>query len=583
MFRSAQHDRSLVIVCVVLAALTWFVFGQTIWFPFVDFDDPHYIYENPEITRGLSAHGIGWAFTHVVGGNWHPLTTISHMIDCQLFGLNAGGHHFTNVLLHTIAVLSLFLVLRDMTGLFWRSSFVAAVFAIHPLRAESVVWIAERKDVLSAAFFMLTLFAYVRYTRKPTLARYVTMSILFACGLMSKPMLVTVPVVLLLIDYWPLERIRGQSSEISGQVILEKIPLFILSAVSAGVTIIAQQAVSMQRMPLFSRIGNTIVSYVIYIWQMFWPGKLAIFYPFVRSPLSWQVLSAAVFLIAITTVTVWLRRRSPYFVVGWLWYLSMLVPVIGIVQVGLQSHADRYTYLPQIGLYLIIVWGVAEICARWNALRPIIGAATAVLIATLAWTARSQASYWRDSEVLWTHTIAVTKENYFAHSSLADLLMRQGRLDEAIAHCQEALRIRPDDANAENNLGLANLQLGNEREAAAHFENSLRNSPGNLNVRTNLAWLLATSVDSSLRDGRTAIELASSVVRDSKRENPIVLRALAAAYAESGDFSDAIDTAQRAQRAANAIGEAGLSADLERNIATLTKPAMFAPTTRLPG
>jgi len=566
MFRSAQHDRSLVIVCVVLAALTWFVFGQTIWFPFVDFDDPHYIYENPEITRGLSAHGIGWAFTHVVGGNWHPLTTISHMLDCQLFGLNAGGHHFTNVLLHTIAVLSLFLVLRDMTGLFWRSSFVAAVFAIHPLRAESVVWIAERKDVLSAVFFMLTLFAYVRYTRKPTIARYVTMSILFACGLMSKPMLVTVPVVLLLLDYWPLERIRGQSSEVSGQVILEKIPLFILSAVSAGVTIIAQQAVSMQRMPLFSRIGNTIVSYVIYIWQMFWPGKLAIFYPFVRSPLSWQVLSAAVFLIAITTVAVWLRRRRPYFVVGWLWYLSMLVPVIGIVQVGLQSHADRYTLLPQIGLYLIIVWGVAEICARWNALRPIIGAATAVLIATLAWTARSQASYWRDSEVLWTHTIAVTKENYFAHSSLADLLMRQGRLDEAIAHCQEALRIRPDDANAENNLGLANLQLGNEREAAAHFENSLRNSPGNLNVRTNLAWLLATSVDSSLRDGRTAIELASSVVRDSKRENPIVLRALAAAYAESGDFSDAIDTAQRAQRAANAIGEAGLSADLERNI-----------------
>ncbi len=566
MFRSAQHDRSLVIVCVVLVALTWFVFGQTIWFPFVDFDDPHYIYENPEITRGLSAHGIGWAFTHVVGGNWHPLTTISHMLDCQLFGLNAGGHHFTNVLLHTIAVLSLFLVLRDMTGLFWRSSFVAAVFAIHPLRAESVVWIAERKDVLSAVFFMLTLFAYVRYTRKPTIARYVTMSILFACGLMSKPMLVTVPVVLLLLDYWPLERIRGQSSEVSGQVILEKIPLFILSAVSAGVTIIAQQAVSMQRMPLFSRIGNAIASYVIYIWQMFCPGKLAVFYPFVRSPLSWQVLSAAVFLIAITTVAVWLRRRRPYFVVGWLWYLSMLVPVIGIVQVGLQSHADRYTLLPQIGLYLIIVWGVAEICARWNALRPIIGAATAVLIATLAWTARSQASYWRDSEVLWTHTIAVTKENYFAHSSLADLLMRQGRLDEAIAHCQEALRIRPDDANAENNLGLANLQLGNEREAAAHFENSLRNSPGNLNVRTNLAWLLATSVDSSLRDGRTAIELASSVVRDSKRENPIVLRALAAAYAESGDFSDAIDTAQRAQRAANAIGEAGLSADLERNI-----------------
>ena len=334
----------------------------------------------------------------------------------------------------------------------------------------------------------------------------------------------------------------------------------------------------MQRMPLFSRIGNAIVSYVIYIWQMFWSGKLAVFYPFVRSPLSWQGLSAAVFLIAITTVAVWLRRRRPYFVVGWLWYLSMLVPVIGIVQVGLQSHADRYTYLPQIGLYLVATWTMADIWKTLNAQRSTLNVQfrgihsalgvgfALIVIAALAWTARSQASYWRDSELLWTHTIAVTKENYFAHSSLADLLMRQGRLDEAIAHCQEALRIRPDDANAENNLGLANLQLGNEREAAAHFENSLRNSPGNLNVRTNLAWLLATSVDSSLRDGRTAIELASSVVRDSKRENPIVLRALAAAYAESGDFSDAIDTAQRAQRAANAIGEAGLSADLERNI-----------------
>ena len=565
-------------LCLFLVAITWFVFGQTIWFPFVDFDDPHYIYENPEITRGLSAHGIGWAFTHVVGGNWHPLTTISHMLDCQLFGLNAGGHHFTNVVLHTVAVLLLFLVLRNMTGMLWRSAFVAAVFAIHPLRAESVVWIAERKDVLSAVFFMLTLFAYVRYTRKPTLVRYVTMSILFACGLMSKPMLVTVPVVLVLLDYWPLERIRGQSSEVSGQVILEKIPLFILSAVSAGITIIAQQAASMQRMPLFSRIGNAIVSYVIYVWQMFWPGKLAVFYPFVRSPPSWQVLSAAVFLIAITTVAVWLRRRSPYFVVGWLWYLSMLVPVIGIVQVGLQSHADRYTYLPQIGLYLVATWTMADIWKTLNAqhstlnvqfrgIHSALGVGFAlIVIAALAWTARSQAAYWRDSEVLWTHAIAVTKDNYFAHSSLADLLMRRGQLNDAIAHCQEALRIRPDDANAENNLGLANLQLGNEREAAAHFENSLRNSPGNLNVRTNLAWLLATSVDSSLRDGRTAIELASSVVRDSKRENPIVLRALAAAYAESGDFSDAINTAQRAQRAANAIGEAGLSADLERNI-----------------
>src|SRR5256885_2521870 len=356
-------------VVIFLMAITWLVFGQTLRHPSINFDDQGYVFQNPQITTGLTSTGILWAFTHSWMQNWHPLTWISHMVDCQLFGLNAGGHHFTNVLLHTIAVLLLFLVLSDMTGSLWRSAFVAALFAIHPLRAESVVGISERKDELSAVFVMLTLFAYVRYTRKPTIARYVTMSILFACGLMSKPMLVTVPVVLLLLDYWPLERIRGQSSEVSGQVILEKIPLFILSAVSAGVTIIAQQAASMQRMPLFSRIGNAIVSYVIYIWQMFWPGKLAVFYPFVRSPLSWQVLSAAVFLIAITAVAVWLRRRSPYFVVGWLWYLSMLVPVIGIVQVGLQSHADRYTLLPQIGLYLVATWTMANIWKTLNAQR----------------------------------------------------------------------------------------------------------------------------------------------------------------------------------------------------------------------
>src|SRR2546423_7345001 len=227
-----------ILVAIALLALIWVVFGQTRSFSFVNFDDPGYVIENSAVRAGLSLSCVHSAFTHVVGGNWHPLTTISHMLDCQLFGLNAGGHHFTNVVLHTVAVLLLFLVLRNMTGMLWRSAFVAAVFAIHPLRAESVVWIAERKDVLSAVFFMLTLFAYVRYTRKPTIARYVTMSILFACGLMSKPMLVTVPVVLLLLDYWPLERIRGQSSEVSGQVILEKIPLFILSAVFSGGKII---------------------------------------------------------------------------------------------------------------------------------------------------------------------------------------------------------------------------------------------------------------------------------------------------------------------------------------------------------
>ena len=294
----------------------------------------------------------------------------------------------------------------------------------------------------------------------------------------------------------------------------------------------------MQRVPLFSRLANAVIMYVVYIWQMLWPHRLAVFYPFVSRSIGWQATLSAIFLIAITTVAVLLRGRRPYFVVGWLWYLSMLLPVIGVIQVGLQSHADRYTYLPQIGLYLLVTWAVADTWKTLNAQRSTLnvqfrGIHSAlsvgrsvfgvcfglIIIVTLAWTARSQAAYWRDSEVLWTHAIAVTNDNYFAHSSLADLLMRQGRLNDAIAHCREALRIWPDDANAENNLGLAYLQLGNERDAIAHFENSLRNSPSNLNARTNLAWLLATSTDASLRETvaeQLNLPAASFVIRSAR-------------------------------------------------------------------
>src|SRR5947207_2890511 len=289
-------------LCAVLAAITWLVFGQTLRHKFVTYDDPQYVYENAKVAAGVSLEGVSWAFTHTIAGNWHPLTTASHMFDCQLYGLKPAGHHFTNVLLHTIAVLLLFLVLRDMTGALWRSAFVAALFAIHPLHVESVAWIAERKDVLSAVFFMLTLGAYVRYTRKRTLGRYVTMSILFACGLMSKPMLVTVPFVLLLLDYWPLERIRDRKSEVTGQgsevrgqwsdvgdLVVEKIPLFVLSAASCVATVIAHTGATggSEPLPLVWRINNAVVSYATYIWQMIWPSRLAVAYPTNALP-DWQ-------------------------------------------------------------------------------------------------------------------------------------------------------------------------------------------------------------------------------------------------------------------------------------------------------
>ena len=372
-------------VCLALVAITWFVFGQTLRHDFVNFDDHVYVYQNPQITQGLTADGLIDAFTHTHARNWHPLTTISHMLDCQLYGLQAGWHHFTNVLLHTVAVLLLFLVLNQMTGAFWQSAFVASLFAIHPLHVESVVWVSERKDVLSAVFFMLTLGAYVRYVRKPSVGRYLTAALFFALGLMSKPMLVTLPFVLLLLDYWPLRRIRSQIPGLKNQrpgisgpafairpsrkaaarqptisgLLTEKIPLFALSALSCATTLLAQISSTEEfaQLPFMWRLNTATVSYVAYIWQMFWPARLAAFYPHPNDQLPfWQVLLSIAFLISVSLLAILSRKKRPYIFTGWFWYVGMLVPVIGLIEAGEQARADRYTYLPQIGLYILITW-----------------------------------------------------------------------------------------------------------------------------------------------------------------------------------------------------------------------------------
>jgi protein O-mannosyl-transferase len=590
--RNKIFERGLVAaICAGLVALVWFVFGQSIHFPFVNYDDPTYTYEAPEVIAGLSWDGVVWAFTHAHGGNWHPITTISHMFDCGVFGLRAGAHHFGNIVLHSIASVFLFLVLRQMTGKGqsnasaartsdWRSAFVAAVFAIHPLRVESVVWIAERKDVLSGFFFMLTLAAYLHYACKPSIWRYLTMSILFTCGLMSKPMLVSLPIVLLLLDYWPLKRMVDVRT--FRNLVAEKFPLFLLSIASAVATLIAQQRAigSFEHLPLISRVSQALLSYLTYIRQMFWPTKLAVFYPHSEDESAlWQLLLAGAVLAAITILTFLLRKRRPYLVVGWLWYVCMLIPVIGIVQVGLQGHADRYTYLPQIGLYLGVTWWISEWLSRWRYGPAALTTAAIVIIASLAGASRVQASYWKDSERLWQQTIANTSNNHLAHAHLADLLLRQGRINDAISHCQEAVRIQPNDTDAQNNLGLALLQLGDEADAAIHFEQSLASNPNNLNARCNLAWVLATSPDPSRRNGERAVKLASSVAQGPGRGNPTVLRTLAVAYAETGRFSEAIETAQQAIEIAKATGNDGLAADLERNIAAyrLNQPIRSGP------
>lgn len=568
------------ISCMFLAATTWLVFGQTVRFPFVDFDDPLYVYENPHINRGLTARGLVWAFTHVPAPDWYPLTTISHMVDSQLYGLNAGGHHFTNVLLHGVTVILLFLVLRAMTGMTWRSAFVAVLFAIHPLRVESVAWVVERKDVLSGLFFMLTIGAYLRYARRRSIARYVIVAILFACGLMSKPMLVVTPLVLLLLDYWPLREFSQQLS--IQRLILEKIPLFALSAGSCFATLTGQtgKVVDMEPLPLVWRISNALISYVVYIWQMIWPARLGVFYPHPENRLPlWEVGASIALLIAISAAAFIMRKSRPYIIVGWLWYLIMLVPVIGVVQINLQAHADRYTYLPQIGLYLIAVWGTADLSVGWPRRREILTVAAALVMAALALTAWRQTTYWRDSESLWTHTIAVTSNNDFAHASFADLLLREGRINESIDHSKEALRIRPNNSDAHNNLALALINRGDADGALTHFKKSLEIQPGNMNAQCNLAWILATSADSSLRDGAKAVALAENVARRAGHPNPMVLRTLAAAYAETGRFSEAIDAAQDALQLAMNQGNQALADDLRLNIANYERnfPLRSAP------
>ncbi|PYK08617.1 MAG: hypothetical protein DME61_09260 [Verrucomicrobia bacterium] len=483
--KSRAHRQALG-VCIFLVAITWLVFAQTVRYDFVNYDDSEYVYANPNITHGLSIHGVIHAFAGRHWDNWHPLTTVSHMLDCQLYGLHPGGHHLTNILLHTIAVVLLFLVLQQMTGAIWRSAFVAAVFAIHPLRVESVAWISERKDVLSAVFFMLTLGAYVRYAKSPSTGRYLTMSILFALGLMSKPMLVTVPFVLLLLDYWPLGRIREQKSETRNQsnhqttdfraLVIEKIPLLGLSAASGLATLWAQQSslTGVKQFPLISRIGNGLVTYAIYFKQMIWPVWLAVFYPLPEDQLPiWEIALAAMLLALASVGVIVLRHKFPYFVTGWFWYLVMLLPVVGLIQVGSQAHADRYTYLPQIGLYILITWAVADLTASRRQRGRILAAAAAIIVGVLSWRAWVQTSYWRDSETLFSHALAVTSNNDVAENNLGIFLKRKGRLDEAITHLQTLVKEHPNDAETHYNLGNALLKKGDSQSAIAAYEKAI--------------------------------------------------------------------------------------------------------------
>jgi protein O-mannosyl-transferase len=544
-------------VCVGLVAVTWAVFGQTLTHDFVNFDDHVYVYENPLVVRGLSTEGIIGAFTQTHARNWHPLTTVSHMLDCQLYGLNAGGHHFTSAILHTMSVLLLFLVLKQMTGALWQSVFVAALFAIHPLHVESVAWIAERKDVLSAVFFMLTLAAYARYARAPSARRYLLVALFFAFGLMSKPMLVTLPFVLLLLDYWPLGRIGDQKSEVGGRLrklITEKIPLLALSTFSCIVTLFAQRQgpSAIDQLSFLWRLNNTFVSYVIYIWQMLWPARLAVFYPHPndRLPLV-EVTAAIAFLVGVSLLVIYLRRTKPYLVTGWFWYLGMLVPVIGLVQVGEQAHADRYTYLPQIGLYIMIAWTVCDLLLKSmpRFRHALVGVLAAIALVSLGVRAFGQASFWKNSETLWNHTLAITGENDVAHNNLGFLFLRRGELDKAISQFQAALNIRSKSAETHYSLGAALIQsnLGNALarkqlwdEAIEHLQEAVRLRPDYADAYFNLGSVLFQQgrFDQAIAQWQKALEIRP---RDAEAH-----RNVASALRKQGNVKEAISEYEQA-------------------------------------
>ncbi len=497
-------------VAAVLVALTLVLYAPVRTHEFLNYDDNEYVTEHPHVRSGLTWAGVRWALTGVHQATWHPLTSLSHLVDVELFGLDAGAHLFENVVLHALATAVLFLVLAGMTGARWPSAWVAAVFAWHPLHVESVAWVSERKDVLSGLCWMLTLAAHVRFARRPTWGRWAAVVVVFAAGLLAKPMLVTLPFVLLLLDWWPLGRLRDRATAIA--LVREKVPLFALAALVSVLTVVAQRnagaLTTLESTPLAYRLGNAAISYVTYLRKTVWPTGLAVFYPAPPELSAWHALGAALVLVAISAAVALAWRRRPFLAVGWLWYLGTLVPVIGVVRQGDQAMADRFTYLPAIGVYVMVAWGVASLSTARRA-PPVIALGAVATLAACLVTTSVQIRHWENSLTLFTHAVAVTRDNHVAHANLGVALDERDRHDEAMQHYARAVAIAPSYAKAHLNLGRALARAGRGADAEAAYAEAVRLDPSSATAAYNLGLARAErgALDDAIADYRRALAL----------------------------------------------------------------------------
>jgi hypothetical protein len=502
----ARCDVRLAIgICLLLAAATVASYGPLRHAAFVNFDDQEYVYENVHVVSGLTWENVAWAFSTTKMGNWNPLTWLSHMLDCEFFGLDARGHHLTNLLLHIASTLLLFLILLRATRSCWRSGFVAALFALHPLHVESVAWVSERKDVLSTFFWMLTVGSYLRFVGTPSVRTYLPVCLFFALGLMTKPMLVTLPFALLLLDFWPLHRIEiGRSLAATDNswrnlsaLVREKLPLFALSGIASAIAFSAQKSSgavhSLEAWPLDIRISNAVVVYVQYIGKMFWPTGLSIYYPHPGFPPIWELAVSGVLLIVVSVFVLRVAGRRPALTVGWLWYLGTLLPVIGLVQIGSQAMADRYTYVPLIGLFIMLAWAIPAPAVRGRQMKIAVGAGAAASLAVLSLLTWKQVEYWRDSIRLFEHALEVTRNNSLAHFSLGLALGHEERFADAITHHEAVLRINPNHEDARYEIGILFERSGKTDDAIRAYTEAVQVHPDHVRARNNLAALFSSA------------------------------------------------------------------------------------------